>query len=186
MLERLRQRLARYQSPTDTDASLRWAAVALIVTPDPDSLLLIRRAKRSGDPWGGHMGLPGGRQESEDADLVATAIRETYEEVGILLPREALAGALDDVVPRTPVLPPIGVRPFVFLLPERPALKTNQEVANTSWVTLSHLLTPGTRRPVQLEVAGQTRLVEAYYLTDTMVVWGMTERILTSLSEHLA
>ena len=33
-----------------------------------------------------------------------------------------LVGSLDDVIPRTPVLPPIAVRPFVFSLPDRPSL----------------------------------------------------------------
>ncbi|MFL5402293.1 MAG: NUDIX hydrolase [Gemmatimonadales bacterium] len=179
-LARLRERLAGHQPSTDDDASLLWAAVALILTPDPDSILLIRRAERTGDPWGGHMALPGGRHELRDEELLATAIRETREEVGVALEREQLAGTLDDVVPRTPVLPPVAVRPFVFLVTKRPALTLNPEVATAEWVTLDHLLSPGAHHPVRLEVAGQNRLVPAYQLDDA-IVWGMTERIITSL-----
>jgi 8-oxo-dGTP pyrophosphatase MutT (NUDIX family) len=111
---------------------------------------------------------------------VTTAIRETREEVGIELPSEDLAGRLDDVVPRTPVLPPIAVRPFVFIPPTRPMVSLNPEVASASWIAVDHLLRPDTHYPVRLDVAGQSRQVMAYQLEDG-IVWGMTERILTSL-----
>jgi 8-oxo-dGTP pyrophosphatase MutT (NUDIX family) len=176
-LARLRERLAGHDPDRTDDPSLNWAAVALILTPAPDRMLLIRRADRSGDPWGGHMALPGGRQEPEDDDLLATAIRETQEEVGLLLRREELAGTLDDVVPRTPVLPAIAVRPFVFVTPARPTLTLNREVAAAMWVTLERLLDPECHSPVDVEVAGKNRLVPAFQI-DGAIVWGMTERIL--------
>ena len=176
---RLRERLATPMDGSgDEDPSLLWAAVAIILTPQPDSILLIRRADRSGDPWSGHMALPGGRREPADSELAATAIRETAEEVGVQLRLQDLLGSLPDVIPRTPVLPPIAVRPFVFLLPERPALRLNPEVAQASWVPLDYLLRPDTHHPVQLEVAGKSRQVQAYQL-ENAIVWGMTERILT-------
>jgi len=177
-LARLRERLLQHPAITDDDPSLLWAAVALILVPDPDAMLLIRRAERIGDPWSGHMALPGGRREIADPDLLNTAIRETLEEVGIELSHEHLAGSLDDVVPRTPVLPPIAVRPFVFMLSTRPTITLNQEVTSARWVSVGHLLRPDTRHPVRLDVAGQSRVVQAYELEDGMV-WGMTERILT-------
>ena len=167
------------EGSSDEDPSLLWAAVAIILTPQPDSILLIRRADRSGDPWSGHMALPGGRREAGDFDLAATAIRETSEEVGIRLRPEDLLGSLPDVIPRTPVLPPIAVRPFVFLLPGRPAMRLNAEVAQASWVQVDYLLRPDTRHPVQLEVAGKSRQVQAYQL-ENAIIWGMTERILTN------
>jgi 8-oxo-dGTP pyrophosphatase MutT (NUDIX family) len=184
-LFRLRERLASRAPQSKIDVSLLWAAVALILTPSPDSILLIRRAERSGDPWGGHMALPGGRQETEDESLLATAIRETKEEVGIQLDPEQLFGTLEDVIPRTPVLPPIGVRPFVFFASSRPELTVNSEVAAATWVTLDHLLLPATHHSVQLNVGGESRIVLAYEL-DSGIVWGMTERMLTSLFRQLS
>lgn len=179
-LVRLRERLAGHESGTDDDPSLIWAAVTVILSPDPESILLIRRAERTGDPWSGHIALPGGRREPGDADLLVTAIRETKEEVGIELGRADLGGTLQDVVPRTPVLPPIAVRPFVFILPARPTLTLNVEVASADWVTLDHLLHRDTHHSVWLDIAGRSRQVQAYELERGMV-WGMTERILTGL-----
>jgi 8-oxo-dGTP pyrophosphatase MutT (NUDIX family) len=183
-LARLRERLAQHQPRIDNDPSLLWAAVAIVLAPDPDAVLLIRRAERTGDPWSGHMALPGGRRESGDLDLLTTAIRETSEEVGFVLLPEDLAGTLDDVVPRTPVLPPIAVRPFVFTAANRPPLVLNPEVADARWVQLDRLLHPESRRRVRVEIEGGSREVEAYHLEDA-VVWGMTERMLTSLAALL-
>lgn len=159
---------------------LLWAAVALIIVPDPDAFLLIRRAERSGDPWSGHLALPGGRRQPEDADLLATAIRETHEEVGIVLERLNLATALEDVVPRTPVLPPVAVRPFVFHLAERPPIVPNPEVAATAWIELDPLRSPDARHEIELELRGQRRIFPAYG-TSIGPVWGLTERILSLL-----
>jgi hypothetical protein len=95
-----------------------------------------------------------------------------------------LMGSLEPVAPRSPVLPPIAVRPFVFLLHRRPTLTFNAEVASATWVEVDLLLQPTTHHPVQLEVAGIPRLVEAYQL-EQGVIWGLTERILTSLIDGL-
>jgi len=126
------------------------------------------------------MALPGGRRDDDDPDLIATAIRETAEEVGLELAPGALLGSLDDVVPRTPVLPPIAVRPYVFALPARPVLRLNPEVAAARWVHLDHLLHPATHHSVRIQIRGESRDVEAYRLDDA-IVWGMTERVVTSL-----
>jgi 8-oxo-dGTP pyrophosphatase MutT (NUDIX family) len=184
-LARLKQRLAAHRPLADEgDPSLVWAAVAVVLVPSPDAVLLIRRADRAGDPWSGHMALPGGRRDLEDPDLVATAIRETFEEVGLRLDRTDLLGGLDDVVPRTPVLPPIAVRPFVFTLPDRPPLTPNPEVAGVRWVHLDHLLHPETYHSARLEFRGEPRDFPAYRV-DESIVWGMTERILTGLLAQL-
>lgn len=163
---------------------LIWAAVAVVLASDPDSLLLIRRAERVGDPWSGHMALPGGRQEPAEPDLFTTAVRETAEEVGLALERRHLIGTLDDVVPRTPVLPPIAVRPHVFVLSRRPLLSLNPEVAAARWVPLDLLLHPATYDSVLLDIRGESREFQAYRLDDS-IVWGLTERIVSNLLAHL-
>jgi 8-oxo-dGTP pyrophosphatase MutT (NUDIX family) len=130
------------------------------------------------------MGLPGGRRDDADADLVDTAIRETREEVGVALTRDALVGSLDDVAPRSPVLPPIAVRPFVFVLRAEPVLALDAEIAAAGWVPLAQLLDPAVYRTVEVEIRGGRRLAPAY-VTDAGIVWGMTERILTPLLDRL-
>jgi len=172
--------LAGYTPSTVDDLSLARAAVGVLLVPDPDSILLIRRAERAGDPWSGQMGLPGGRNSPGDFDLLQTAIRETREEVGIELTPADLVGALDDVAPRSPHLPPLMVRPFVFCLPQRPPVIPNIEVAEHLWVELAALLHPDTYRPVTIRFGSAAREFAAYHV-GPIPVWGMTERILAPL-----
>ncbi|MCU0621465.1 MAG: CoA pyrophosphatase [Gemmatimonadales bacterium] len=178
-IARVERRLARAAQEVAPSPLLRWAAVAAILVPDPDVLLLVRRAERSGDPWSGQMALPGGRQDP-DEDLLFTAIRETAEEVGVVLPPESLLGVLDDVAPRTPVLPPIAVRPFVFRLRQRPPLHASAEIAASSWVPLEVLVAAENRAMVEVESRAGRLRVPAYRLAEG-TVWGMTERIVSDL-----
>ena len=178
-LDLVRARLERAPRQVETTPLVRWAAVALVIAPDPDAILIVRRAERVGDPWSGQMALPGGRRD-EGEDLLFTALRETEEEVGVVVPPEALLGLLDDVAPMTPVLPPIAVRPFVFRLASRPPLRPNDEVAEAHWVSLETLVRTETRDMVDIHVRGAMRRVPAYRLAEG-TVWGMTERILSDL-----
>jgi 8-oxo-dGTP pyrophosphatase MutT (NUDIX family) len=184
-LARLAERLARHQPVEAAELDRRWAAVALILAPDPDSILLIRRAERAGDPWSGQIGLPGGRRGANDADLVATAVREAAEEVGIDLTPAHRLGALSDVVPSTPVLPPIAVRPFVFGLSGRAGIRPNAEVASAHWIEVADLGRPHVRRPTTVTIRGEALVVPAF-MVDELVVWGMTERILDSFLQAIS
>jgi 8-oxo-dGTP pyrophosphatase MutT (NUDIX family) len=177
--------MASRSAHTEDDPTLSRAAVAVILAPDPDAILLIRRAERPGDPWSGQMGLPGGRYGEGDADLLVTAIREATEEVGIRLDRHHLVGSLDDVAPRSPHLPPLMVRPYVFALPERPVVAPNIEVAEHSWVLVDQLLHPDTYRSTRIEIRGLSSDFPAYHI-GPIPIWGMTERILTPLLQLLS
>ena len=162
-----------------------WASVALILAPDPLSILLIRRSERGGDPWSGHVALPGGRRSGDDPDLIATAIRETEEEVAVTLARDQLLGTLDDVAPSTAVLPAIAVRPHVFGLTGPTMPGRSEEVADARWEPVASLLAPEARGEYSLVRNGSTFHFPAYH-TSLGTLWGMTLRILDSILPILA
>jgi 8-oxo-dGTP pyrophosphatase MutT (NUDIX family) len=183
-LDRLARILASRTPFTVEDPARQRAAVAIIFTPEPDSILLIKRAEREGDRWSGQMAFPGGRWSPGDPDLATTARRETLEETGVDLDPARLLGRLDDTAPRTQALPPIIVSAFVFEL-DRPArLRLNHEVAAAEWVALDALLAPGVYRGFDYQAGGIQMSFPGYHL-GTGVVWGMTERILTPLVDLL-
>ena len=188
-VDRARRALRSYQAKTDEAPEARPAAVSLILRDGAGGGgaegLLIKRAERAGDPWSGQIALPGGRREPSDADLLATALRETREETGVDLTAAERLGVLDDLYPRTPTLPPVVVRPFVFAIAERPPLIYSDEVTEAFWVPLADLQAPSARREVTLTIRGVDRTFPAYVLGDR-VIWGMTERILTGFLGLLA
>ncbi len=185
-LARARRALARYAAQEISAPEARPAAVALILVEHSGGLeaLFIKRAARAGDPWSGQVAFPGGRHDPDDGDLLATAIRETREETGVELSDAERLGVLDDLYPRTPTLPPVRVRPYVFALPTRRSLVATEEVERAFWVPLARIMEPSVRRDVKLLVGGVERVFPAYDLGED-VIWGMTERILTPFLDLL-
>jgi 8-oxo-dGTP pyrophosphatase MutT (NUDIX family) len=177
----VRRALAGHAPRAAEAADARPAAVALVLVPGKRGveLLFIRRAERADDPWSGQVAFPGGRRDPGDPDLLATALRETSEETSVDLATAERLGVLDDLVPNTPTLPPVLVRPFVFALGERPPLTAQRgEVARAFWVAVDRLAARGTRQDLVLNVRGVERRFPAYRV-GADVIWGLTERILT-------
>ncbi len=170
----------------DAAAEVRRAAVALVLRPAAADLelLLIRRAEFPGDPWSGQIAFPGGRHDAADPSLAATAVRETREETGLdLTAGGRLLGTLDELHPRTPVLPPIVVRPHVFAFEASASLVPSDEVAEAFWVPLGVLRDPATSTMSSITVRGAAWHVPSY-VVGGRVIWGMTERMLRQFLAH--
>jgi 8-oxo-dGTP pyrophosphatase MutT (NUDIX family) len=165
------------------------AAVAVVLRANEQQaleLLLILRATREGDPWSGQVALPGGRRDAEDATLQDTAIRETLEETGIDLGEHGLVlGTLDELRPRTPVLPPIIVTPFVAIVPPDLPFQLSDELADAFWAPWTTFADPTRVDERVVSVRGSDWKVSSY-LVGERVVWGMTERMLRTLAERMS
>jgi len=161
------------------------AAVALILREGAHvgpELLFIRRAEHEKDPWSGHMGFPGGRSEPHDADLAATAVRETREETGLDLAGDGQRlGALDEVTALARGRPvDLVIAPFVFRLHRRLEGAPSHEVVSLHWLPLERLMAPGTRSTL-LYQHEKTVLELPCLRIDGLVIWGLTHRMFESL-----
>ena len=102
----------------------------------------------------GQISFPGGRTEPEDADAVATALRETAEEIGLHALHIEVLGALPTYTTGTGFI----VTPVVALI--KPPLEINAdpfEVAEVFEVPLSFLMTPAHHRHHAVEFGGVRR-----------------------------
>ncbi|KAI9924537.1 hypothetical protein ASPWEDRAFT_51679 [Aspergillus wentii DTO 134E9] len=118
---------------------------------DPETLF-IKRSSRVGDRWNGHVALPGGKRDPEDADDKAAAIREASEEIGLDLTTDDFiyVGNLPERVVTTSwgTVPLMVLCPFIFLSTssDSPTLNLQPtEVASTHWVSLRALLSSSSR-----------------------------------------
>ena len=137
--------------------------------------LFVRRADVDGDPWSGHMALPGGREDPEDVDLLETARRETLEETGVELERKSYLGRLDEIPPVTRRVPSISVTPFVAWASEDTRVRINHELSGHVWIPVRELREPRNRgsydRPGH---PGETYPTIDY---TGHTIWGLTFRV---------
>lgn len=172
----------------EADSGVRRAAILLMLRRRADGepeVLMIKRADAVGDPWSGHIALPGGRMEPADADLSVTAVRETLEETGVDVARDGrLLGTLDDLMPRSPTLVPLVIRPFVALVRANVHIEASLEVADAFWVPLSVLTAPAAWGFGTVYVRGADRRVRVFQHGE-YTVWGLTERVLRQFCQHV-
>jgi 8-oxo-dGTP pyrophosphatase MutT (NUDIX family) len=172
----------------DVGPGVRRAAILLTLRLREDGepeVLMIKRADAEGDPWSGHIALPGGRMEPGDHDLSMTALRETREETGVDVAGDGrLLGALDDLMPRSPTLAPIVIRPYVALVRADVAIVPSDEVAAAFWVPLSVLREPTAWGTGLVSMRDGERMVSVFRHED-YVVWGLTERVLRQFLAYM-
>jgi 8-oxo-dGTP pyrophosphatase MutT (NUDIX family) len=190
--DQVKAKLSRLGTAEATGTSAQHAAVALILRSHlgAPELLMIQRAIRENDHWSGHLALPGGRWQSADADLLRTAIRETFEEIGMdLASGGQLLGRLDTLRPRNRLIPKVDVTPFVFTAPpafhsttqdaQPQSLVLNHEVARAFWVSVAYLKSEGLSDAFRFIIKGEERSWPAYP-SEHGPIWGLTERMLTT------
>jgi 8-oxo-dGTP pyrophosphatase MutT (NUDIX family) len=154
------------------------AAVALMLRDGEagPEMLFIERAKRTGDPWSGDLGFPGGKVEPGDDDAYAAAVRETMEEVGIDLAAARFLGCLGEITGATL---PVRVTCFVFALGEIPQVTLNGEVNDVFWVSLADLRDMNRHTLTPISIKGEMVHFPAVIMpfTGKPPLWGLTYRL---------
>jgi 8-oxo-dGTP pyrophosphatase MutT (NUDIX family) len=180
----------RHHHPTIVDEPGYARAAVAVVLRDAGAgaeFIVIHRSHRRGDPWSGHMALPGGRQQVGDRDLFMTAVRETREEVGVDLERDGeLLGGLDDLraIGRGRPMDLI-IRPLVCAVSGPVTLTPDhREVQSAFWVPLATLRRREARGTFRHTVAGQ-ELEHPAFVYRGYTIWGLTHRILSGFLEVL-
>lgn len=176
----------RPRLPAEIGQAPVTAAVLVLLFPDESGdarLLLTERVDRGGH-HAGEVSFPGGRAEPEDPDLVATALREAREEVG-LDPVQAGVRVLGSFPPLHIPASGYAVTPVLALAERRPVLvPAPDEVARIVEAPVASFLPGAELRHVEREIRGWFVRYAAYDV-DGLAVWGMTARVLGGLGVHL-
>jgi 8-oxo-dGTP pyrophosphatase MutT (NUDIX family) len=142
-------------------------------------MLFIERAKKDGDPWSGHMALPGGHLDPEDGGTRDAAERETLEEVGVSLRGSHHLGRLDDLEGRPQRNDGMVVSAHVFRVTDPEPLVCNHEVEHAFWFRVDELLDPERHVLYPHATYGGKRLPGILVgVPDRHIVWGLTYRFL--------
>jgi 8-oxo-dGTP pyrophosphatase MutT (NUDIX family) len=159
---------------------LRPAAVLILIQEraDGDYIVLTKR----GDNMPTHKGqiaFPGGRAHAGDADLVATALRESHEEIGVVPEHVRVLGRLDEFTAGYGIVvtPVVGVIP-----PQYEFLIDLAETSAVASVPICSLMEPSTYvKDAHLSPGGHPSY--HFYVNNGWDVWGVTARILVQFLE---
>jgi len=157
--------------------------VPLVVRGDDVNVLLTQRTDHLHD-HAGQISFPGGRVEEGDTDVIATALRECEEEIGLAARLVDVLGALPEYLTATGyrVTPVIGMveRPFTLMLDDF-------EVSEAFEVPLSFLMNPANheRRIYRFGELSRTFYAMPYQLRRRYFIWGATASMLRNLYQFL-
>jgi 8-oxo-dGTP pyrophosphatase MutT (NUDIX family) len=155
------------------------AAVLILLYPYNGSIFTVfmQRPDYNG-VHGGQISFPGGKKESEDENVIKTALRETYEETGVDPTAVNIIGTL------TPLFIPVSnmiVTPVVGWANDRPLFRHKpEEVLFLIDADLKRLLDPSIVKIKPFEIRGEILDVK-YFDYETNAIWGATAMMLYEL-----
>lgn len=157
------------------------SAVLIAITDRPEPGIILTQRSEHLRKHAGQVAFPGGRVDPEDASIVAAALREAQEEIG-------LPPALVDVIGETDpfrthtgfsIVPVVAVIP-----PDLPFVPAPDEVSAIFEVPLAYALDPARRSVVVTEFEGRLRNYHEIFWKDRHI-WGVTAAMLVNLSHRL-
>ena len=162
--------------------SLQPAGVLIpVIEREPGlSVLLTQRAAEL-KHHAGQISFPGGRMESHDSDIQATALRETHEEVGIPPDNVSVIGYLDPM----PTVTGYAVTPIIGVIECPDTLNIDHnEVEHAFEVPLAFLLDKTNARAAERDIRGR-KVAVIEFLYEQYRIWGATAYMLVKLREKL-
>jgi 8-oxo-dGTP pyrophosphatase MutT (NUDIX family) len=164
-----------YSEPIFEDKPFVPASVLIpIFEKDNKSHIIFTKRTDKVSHHKGQISFPGGKFENTDKDLEFTALRETYEEIGVKPNHIKVIGKINNMVTNTNfiVSPYVGVIPYPYDFLVNP-----DEISELIFVPVKHLLDKNYFRIQQREINGH--LFDIYYYDYlNYTIWGVTGKIL--------
>jgi 8-oxo-dGTP pyrophosphatase MutT (NUDIX family) len=182
--ETIRQALQQLSLQPLSEPGLTPAAVLVpLFSKDGQWQVLFIRRSENLPTHAGQIAFPGGMRDPEDPDLLATALRESREEMGIAPEQVTVLGRLDDV----PTVTGYCISSFVGVIPYPYPFRPNRaEIAEVIELPLACLLDPaGFRRDSSWQWRGQPHQVY-FFQCGERLVWGATAKIVKQFLEVAA
>ena len=163
----------------------KQAGVMALFYPNNDGdtyLVLILRKTYKG-VHSAQVGFPGGKFEVSDVDLKYTALRETFEEVGVHIKDIDVIKKMSELY-----IPPSNftVAPYLGIIKKTPQfVKQDDEVEDVIEVALSHFLDDDNTSDVAVMTSKNVESEVPAFVLNGHVVWGATAMMLSELKDLL-
>lgn len=162
----------------------RQAAVLALFYPDENKqtrFILTQRASYNGT-HSAQISFPGGKVEDSDKNYQETALRETFEEVGVRTSSiEIIKQTSDAYIPPSNFL----VVPFIGIAKTTPVFTPNEEVAEIIEVLLADLLDDRNLTAIEMETSYMKNTNVPCFKLNGYIVWGATAMMLSEIKDLL-
>ena len=176
MKQRLRQILSRRQKQHIIDTSRIPAAVLIpIYIKHGECYILFTKRTEAVKEHKGQISFPGGTYEERDKTLLNTALRESFEEIGLTSADVEILGELDDYPSMTSNY---IITPFVGLIPWPYQFKIDREEVEEIIEAPIAALRDDNNLRLETEILNKETLTLYFYHYQDKVIWGATARIL--------
>ncbi len=176
MIEDLKRRLKAYSTDVVVEGQRRRekAAVLLPILTQPEPALVLTQRSSDLDNHAGEVAWPGGKQDPDDDSLLTTALRETWEEIGLSPESYNIIAELRPFISKFGLL----VTPYVGLIEEPVELNANPDELEAIFkVPLSWLKDDPRTQTDIVSRYGETHRVPVYHY-EGFRIWGLTAMIL--------
>ena len=174
-LDDLKSRLSTPLNPIiQTSGKYRLTSILVVIYGDDPVIVMTKKPKHM-KFHAGEISFPGGKLDSEDSDLLETALRETREEIGLSISKEQVIGQLEPVVTLNSGF---LILPFVSVVNQIPKLSANAEVEKIFHIPLEIFLKTKAKDPDPSH-----NLIQEMYTFEyqNQIVWGASARILKQI-----
>lgn len=160
----------------ENDGQSKLAAILVVIYGNSPRILMTQKPKDL-KVHAGEISFPGGKPEESDSDLLDTALRETYEEIGLSVSRRQVVGQLEPV---STLNSGFKIIPFVAITEDIPPLKANIEVEEIFKIPFEPFLK--TMADDSIHHSHERMFVFSF---EDKIVWGASARVLYQMVRRL-
>ncbi len=164
---------------TKQDSQTRLAAVLIVIYGQEPTVIMIERPKTM-NHHAGEISFPGGMWKQDDNDLLATALRETKEELDLDISGQEIICQLKPV---TTLNSGFTITPFVSILEMIPKLRPNSEIQRILHIPLMPLL-----KTFEDDLDPSHKSIQEMYTFRYRhyIIWGASARMLKQIMNLLS
>ncbi|MDH3824491.1 MAG: CoA pyrophosphatase [Nitrosopumilus sp.] len=176
-LDNLRSNLTSEINPVLENYGKNKLASILVVIYGESPIVVMTEKPKHMKFHAGEISFPGGKLDTADSDLLETALRETKEEIGLIIRPEQVIGQLNPVITLNSGF---TILPFVSIVDEIPPLSANAEVEKIFHIPLESLLKTMANDPDPTH-----NLIQEMYTFEFQdnIVWGASARVLKQIAD---
>ena len=179
MLNKIRQGLAEHKPLKNLQINKQASVLIPLLESEGELFVLLTQRSEKLRSHAGQVSFPGGKQDTQDENSLETALRETFEEIGLNKQNIEIIGTLDQILSLHYYL----VTPFVGLIPENfVSIPNADEIEAVFKVPLTFFMNGDNHWTEEFKTPIATVIVH-HFNFQNFDIWGLTAKLILRLLE---